>query len=321
MVSINLNSYFSSPKEIQGTSYKKTQTMISVASVDNVTLFCPRDGAFSFFNSPYPAHKNNTGIDIYPNKRFMEIAPSPVNGMIKEIRKVRAPIGRGFKDAGYDVVTIIDSTDNQGKVVKILHLDPLLEVGDSITSGDDLGKLLRSGYFGWGTSPHIHLEVRNQEDPIRVRGGLPLKIHLDPSKGKPLQDLEGEVIDVVPEYVLMRLNNRYNGLTVELNGTVGILDGGIPHYKWVGVHTDIPSKGFVKLLDKKIAAVTKQGNKHVIADCLDFGFIIEDKPIIGLSLYITPVEPPIVKILPKRLEKLRLKIGDEVEVSVKINEH
>jgi hypothetical protein len=290
--------------------------MISVANVDNVNLFCPRDGAFSFFNSPYPAHKNNTGIDIYPNKRFMEIAPSPVNGRIKEIRKVKAPIGRGFKDAGYDIVTIIDSTDNQGKVVKILHLDPILEVGDLITSGDDLGKLLRSGYFGWGTSPHLHLEVRDQEDPIRVRGGLPLKSFLDPSNGKALMNLEGEVIDIVPEYVLMRLNNCYHGLTVELNETVGILDGGIPHYEWVGVHTNTPMKGFVKLLGKKIATVTKQGNKHVIAKCLDLRFIIGDKTIIGLSLYITPVEPPIVKILPKRQEKLSLKTGEEVEVKV-----
>lgn len=293
--------------------------MIPVANVENVTLFCPRDGAFSFFNSPYPAHKSNTGIDIYPNKRFMEIAPSPINGRIKEIRKVKAPIGRGFKDSGYDIVTIIDSTNNQGKVVKILHLDPLLKVGDTISAGDDFGKLLRSGYFGWGTSPHIHLEVRDQGDPIRVRGGLPMQSLIDPSKGKALLNLEGEVIDVVPEYVLIRLNNRYNGLTVELNGTVGILDGGIPHYQWVGVHTNKPMKGFVKLLGKKIAAVTKQGNRHVLADCLDLGFLIGDKTIIGLSLYITPVEPPIVKILPKRLEKLSLKIGDEVEVKVKIN--
>jgi hypothetical protein len=289
--------------------------MIPVARSNDVTIYSPRDGRFAFFNSPYPAHKVNSGIDVYSGQGFNEIISSPVNGKITMIRRIKAPRGRGFKDSGYDVITLIKSSENHNMIVKTLHVDPVIDVGTSVEVGDDLGRLLRSGYFGWGTSPHIHLEVRNPLDPIRARGGLLFK-NLVHTKNNLLTSIEGQVIDVVREYALITLDYQGNGLTCLIDDSIGILDGGIPYYGWMGIHMNKPVAGTVKLIGKDIAHVVNIGEGYVLADCFDFNFNLDDQLLFGLSLYLTPINTPIVKILPLYGRELGLKIGDFVKVEI-----
>lgn len=289
--------------------------MIPVAISKNITIYCPRNGRFAFFNSPYPSHKANSGIDIYSGQKFNDIISSPVNGEIIMIRRVMAPQGRGFKDAGYDVITLIRSQENQNMIIKTLHVDPVVDVGASVDVGADLGKLLRSGYFGWGTSPHVHLEIRDPNDALRARGGSIIN-NLIGSGNKPLSSIEGEVIDVVREYALITLDFKGNGLTCLINDSVGILDGGIPYYGWMGVHTNESVLGLVRLLGKDIARVVNFGEGYVLADCFDFNFSLDDQLLFGLSLYLTPINIPKVKILPLYGRELGLNIGDYVNVEI-----
>ena len=62
--------------------------------------------------------------------------------------------------------------------MKLLHVDTTVEEGDDVDVGQGLGPLIRSGYFGYHTPPHVHIEVRPPGDPLRVRGGYPIEEHL-----------------------------------------------------------------------------------------------------------------------------------------------
>ena len=109
--------------------------MIPVAEAEGVRLHCPETGRYAFYNSPYPAHKLNTGVDIYPGEVFGGEALSPVDGEVVMTRTVKAPRGRGFKAADHDSVIIIRNRDNEVTVTKLLHVDPLVEVGDATRLG------------------------------------------------------------------------------------------------------------------------------------------------------------------------------------------
>jgi len=289
-----------------------------VAESMGVRVHCPREGRFSLFNSPYPGHRLKSGIDVYPSLAFGGAAPSPVEGDVVMVRRVKAPRGRGFTDAGYDVVTLIRPVDNPGVVVKILHVDTGLSPGDHVDLGMELGALLRSGYYGWGTSPHIHLEVREPSDPLRARGGHPIHVLKGFADAEPAEEITGEVVWAQPEYALMRLSHQGTGLTGDLDGEPGVIDGGIPYYGWLGFHTERPTIGTVRLLGHPIADVKEVKDRAAIADTRGFSFTLDDEPLLGLSLYLTPKPEPVVKILPSKIGGLSLSLGDvkAVELSV-----
>ena len=283
-----------------------------------VSVHCPQEGRFSLFNSPYPGHRLKSGVDIYPSIVFGGEAPSPVEGEVLTVRRVKAPRGRGFEDAGYDVVTLLRPVDNPGVVVKLLHVDTRLSEGDHVGLGEEVGPLLRSGYYGWGTSPHIHLEVREPSDPLRARGGHPINVLNGFSDAKPVDEIAGEVVWTQPEYALMRLDSGGAGLTGELDGEPGVVDGGIPYYGWLGFHTERPTVGTVKLLGQPIADVKEVKTRAAIAATRGFRFILDGEHLLGLSLYITPKPEPIVKILPRKIGGLALSPGDAVSVELKV---
>jgi len=292
--------------------------MTQVAESMGVRVHCPPEGRFSLFNSPYPGHRLKSGVDIYPSIVFGGEAPSPIEGEVLRVRRVKAPRGRGFEDAGYDVVTLLRPVDNPGVVVKLLHVDTHLSTGDHVDLGEELGPLLRSGYYGWGTSPHIHLEVREPSDPLRARGGHPINVLNGFTDTEPVDEIAGEVVWTQPEYALMRLNSRGVGLTGELNGEPGVVDGGIPYYGWLGFHTGRPTVGTVKLLGQPIADVKEVKDRAAIAATRGFRFTLDGEPLLGLSLYITPRPKPVVKILPRKIGGLALSPGDAVSVELRV---
>ncbi len=289
-----------------------------VAESMGVRVHCPREGRFSLFNSPYPGHRLKSGVDVYPSLLFGGAAPSPIEGEVLKVRRIKAPRGRGFADAGYDVVTLLRPTDNPGVVVKLLHVDTRLSTGDHVDLGDEMGPLLRSGYYGWGTSPHIHVEVREPSDPLRARGGHIIQVLAGFSDAEPAEEIAGEVLLTQPEYALMRLGSHGAGLTGELDGEPGVVDGGIPYYGWLGFHTERPTVGTVRLLGEPIADVKELKDRAAIADTRGFRFTLEGEPLLGLSLYLTPRPEPIVKILPRRIGGLALSLGDAVSVELRV---
>ena len=292
--------------------------MVPVAGSEGVTIHCPSRGLFSLYNSPYPAHRLSTGVDVYPDADFHGLAPSPVRGVVLEIRRVRSPRGRGFEASGHDVVILLQSEEEPSKVVKLLHVEPSLSVGDSVQVGDELGSLLRSGYYGFGTSPHVHVEVREPSDPLRARGGHRVERLLKIGDAPAIDELKGVVTRSTAEFSLLRLDLESCGLPAEVGGVTGILDGGIPYYGWLGVHIDSkqPEGSDVVLLGHNIAHVESALGGTCIASCTDFSVSVEGKPILGLSLRLSPVDDAEVKLIPRRLGSLTLEEGSEATVKV-----
>jgi hypothetical protein len=290
--------------------------MVPVAEAEGVKLYCPEKGRYAFFNSPFPPHKLNSSVDLYPRGEFGGDAYSPVDGEVELIRKVKAPQGHGFTAADHETVIVIRNKENPDTVTKLLHADPLVEVGDSVRVGDAIGYTLRSGYYGWGTSPHFHAEVRAPGDPIRARGGYRVR-RLDVSVGTPVDEIAGEVIETRPEYTFLKIQGSSSGLVGHVNGEPAIFDGGIPYYRWMGAHLpDPPSCGEFKLFGKTIGTVTEAFDRACKADCTDFSFEVNGKAILGLSLTLQPKSEAIVKVMPLRRNSLSPSLGDWLEVKL-----
>ena len=288
--------------------------MVPVAEAEGVKLYCPEDGRYAFFNSPYPPHKLNSSVDLYPDDIYGGDALSPVDGGVILLRKVKAPNGHGFVAADHDSVIVVRNKDNPDTVTKMLHVDPLVQVGDTVKIGDVIGTTLRSGYYGVGTSAHIHTEIRKPDDPIRARGGYKLR-RVDDRIGEPVSELSGEVVHVQPEYTFIRLNSTSTGLVGEVNGSSAILDGGIPYYRWMGAHlSDPPAQGEITLLGKTIGTITEVFDGSCKADCADFSFSVDGTSILGLSLTIQPRKESLVKIYPRRTGVFKPRLGDWLEV-------
>jgi hypothetical protein len=300
---------------MEGATNPCLSAMKPVAESHGVQLFCQDSGMYSFFNSPYPMHRAHTGVDIYSGASFGEAVPSPVEGEVTLVRKVRAPRGRGFKASGYDVVTLVKPSSNPGVALKILHVDTFHAVGSRVRLGEELGTLLRSGYYGWNTSAHVHVEVRSPHDSLRARGGFEVT-RAQPLTAEPQPGMGGFVEATQPEYTMIRLEGASSGLVGEVDGVAGVLDGGIPYYGWVGLHLDEPRLGEIKLMGVKIGEADSLHTGSCVGPCSGFSFTLENTPLLGLSLYLTPVPKPLVKAIPRTRRGLKVDVGDWVEMNL-----
>lgn len=294
------------------------ESMVPVAVSEGVTIFCSRDGKFSFFNSPFPAHILSTGVDLYPKRNVGEMAPSPVEGRVLKIRKIKCPGGRGFRASGFDYLILLRSLENSERIVKILHVSPVIQCGEVVEAGQDMGRLLRSGYFNYWTEPHIHLEVRPPSDPLRARGGFTLNTLIGVDETAQVEELRGVVTENRPEYSLVNLDGGFvHGLPVDVGGERGLLDGGVPHYGFVGVHMrGASSQGSpVRLCGKPIATVKSVYGNTCLAECTG-SRIRADGVTVGLSLYLFPASKPEVKLVPPKLGALKLEESNEISLFI-----
>lgn len=183
--------------------------------------------SFSLYNSPYPAHAKGCAIDLYPQTG----APSPVAGTVQETRTVRAPPQPYAAD--HDHLLLIDTGEQQAR---ILHVDPRVEPGDTVSVGTDLGQLIRSGYFAPWVDNHIHLGFRPPTaNPYRASGSVPITVDvpMEPVKwhGSGTITAKEETFVLLDEPGHPDPGRVFAG--IHANG--GILDGGLPHYPGGGV--------------------------------------------------------------------------------------
>ncbi|MFQ6095361.1 MAG: hypothetical protein ACE5NN_04385 [Candidatus Bathyarchaeia archaeon] len=289
-----------------------------VASSEEVKIYCPSIGRISFFNSPYPAHHICTALDLYPGHAFGEAAPSPVMGRVVEIRRVLCPKGRHFQSSSFDYVILLESLENPNRLIKILHIKPRVEVGEVLEPGQELGVLLRSGYFDFWTDPHIHVEIRDPSDALRARGGFKIERLIRIDEAEPLEELKGAVVETKPEYFLISLSNSFGqGMPADVGGQTGILDAGIPHYGWIGAHTnDDPAiAGNINLCGRTIGTIKNVYGGMCLAKCADFNIRFRGIQV-GLSLYPHLSSKPLIKIVPPKPGALKVERFEEVSLDI-----
>ncbi|MDS0219857.1 hypothetical protein NDI54_00635 [Haloarcula sp. S1AR25-5A] len=188
---------------------------------------------FSLYNSPFDAHDEGRAIDLYPDG---ERAPSPVAGEVLDTKTVRAP-PKAYA-AEHDHLILVDTGDT---VARMLHVDPAVEPGETVAVGDDLGELVRAGFFAPWVPNHIHLGFRDPDaNPYRASGSLPVDVSVDVT---PVSwDGTGTVAEAGETWVRLdepahpQLGGSFVGIANDVDGdSSGVLDGGLPHYSGGGL--------------------------------------------------------------------------------------
>lgn len=194
---------------------------------------CDRYARLSLYNSPYPAHDAGRAVDLYPGS---ERAPSPVAGTVRETLATGAPTRRGADEEDHLLLVDVDRAasglgEGPPLVARLLHVDPGVSRGDRVAVGEDLGRLVDSGYFAPWVEPHLHLGVRPPDRNLRrASGSLPVELGVDPT---PLSwDGHGRVVATGETWVWLdapAAGGEWVGLGVDGDDTP-VLDGGVPHY-------------------------------------------------------------------------------------------
>ncbi|MHC3439705.1 hypothetical protein ACYJ1Y_16835 [Natrialbaceae archaeon A-gly3] len=268
---------------------------------------------FSLYNSPYPAHDEGCAIDLYPgtlrNGRTT-VAPSPVSGVVRETKTVRAPSRPYAPEHDHLIVLECDGPgDLEDRVARVLHVEPAVEAGQRVEAGERLGTLVRAGFFAPWVDNHLHVGFREPgQNPYRARGSLPIELTLE------VQGLEwdgtGTVIETGETYAVLDAPTHPDPgsgfVGVRADGG-GVLDGGVPHYDGGGLHAG--SDGPVSLNGDELGVMRGQS---VAWD--DVVVLVNGDPVTGLSLFCAQDGAFGAKVIcPDR----EFAVGDRLEVSVR----
>jgi len=304
---------------------------LKVARSGDILISVPEDSMISLHNSPYYSHNHGSAIDLYPsNPKFGSPAPSPIDGTVRYIRRFKSPESRWFEAPPFEPLLLVESDENPELLLKILHLDPSVKENDHVYVGDHIGTYLRSGYFHPWTDPHLHIEVRRRPDLIRARGGLPIDLlnNLESSPFTPSQIscISGQFSLITDEYVLVETRSPlprlgyYSGLTASIGGVNGILDCGIPHYRFGGLYTPstlgVRSLSILEINGRAVGRVCKSLNSTILFETLSARIEVNGIPILGLSLRLHLGDSRTVKIIPTDPSSFPFTEGDSAEISI-----
>ena len=287
----------------------------NLITMENIKVSIPSFTHFSIGTSPYYAHQHALAIDIYQNLSLENYEVfSPVSGKVLKTKKLLAPKARFKGGIDNDYITLIQNSDNPDLVFKILHVKLNLQAGEQIEIGDTIGTTIRNGYFAYWSSPHLHLEIRKIDDPIRARGAVAFPLNLGNSKQQNQQILNNtekiflQIISIFPEFILARLAQNFYHNIGKIYGVRGfidkyncILDGGIPHYKHGVIITEnmsnITSNSPIFLMGHKLGYVQEFHDNFGIFNFERINLSLNNKKIRGISLYLANTIP-MIKIIP-----------------------
>ncbi|NJE62394.1 hypothetical protein [Thermococcus sp. 21S7] len=242
-----------------------------IAIVEELALDVPKDAWWSFYNSPYPAHRLGTAVDVY----FPDEALFPFEeGRVVATRRVRTP---GYVPVREDYLTIIKV---EGFCLKVLHVKPAVGEGERLVLGDSLGKMVVSGFFSSWSDRHAHFELRPCHDAYRARGAFlmhPLSLKLVLS----LRGNELEVVECTENYCWARPLKTAGSSITPLASEGFSIEGGLPHYRYGALFGDGEN---VRLFGLEIPVGERLSNGVSIFDA-NFKVLANGKEIRGVGVY------------------------------------
>jgi len=285
----------------------------------------PESSHFSLGTSPYYAHQHGLAIDIYYNLTLenYEIL-SPISGEVIKLKTLVAPKPSFINGIDKDYLILISDKKYPEVVWKMMHVNPVVKVGDEVRIGDILGETIRNGYFAYWSSPHLHLELRSSNDAIRARGGKEFSLAIKNEKIIPqiaeqenLTEIPIEIDSIYPEIILANLPKNlylnldpFYGVKARINNIKCILDGGIPHYK-IGTVICRQKISFeinapVYFGEYNVGSIHETNGKFGFLKFEDIKFLLNNVEIRGISLYLAKFSP-LIKIIPYRKNEFSFK--------------
>ena len=216
-----------------------------------IPLFAEPDSFISFSNSPYIGHRTGTAVDIYPaHQEWRTSIQSPIHGKIIFSKRLTMGAKREFQSEEFDYAIGIQPDENSNTCVRVLHCKPIVEIGDYVDTGSMLGDAIRSRYFNYWTGPHAHVDVLEKQNFLRSSQSFKLNVHGNPlslQNHEGMGSLECRAVRVTDDYVIATSKNiptasdgRFFGHVGKLQAqeSFGIIDAGLPHYKFGGLYTN-----------------------------------------------------------------------------------
>ncbi|MCO8267936.1 hypothetical protein NKF06_15405 [Haloferax sp. AB510] len=280
---------------------------------------------FSLYNSPYPAHDSGCAIDLYVADDD-PVARSPVAGVVRETRTVRAPDKPYAHDDEYLILVDVDADatgldwlgdaaddPREGLVARILHVDPGVHAGDEVAVGDSLGRLVRSGFFAPWVANHVHLGFRPTDaNHHRAQGSLPVSPDVTVS---PLDwDGTGTVVETAETFVVLDAPDRADAGVgpdefVGLASDEGVvLDGGLAHYGFGGTLSPVGDEQSLSLFGEPVGRTAGRD-----VPWAGFDVLADGEKVNGLSLFASRVDFGTKIVCPGH----DFAVGDEVSVAIR----
>ena len=188
-----------------------------IADAGGMEIYAADCSAYSFFASPYQAHRDFAAVDICQQKKFGDTAFSPVSGEV--LKTIRFDSPSPAKESLPEYLILIKKG---GSVARIMHVKPDVRPGERISVGDELGAFISNGFFSYWVDPIIHMEVRKEGNHLRPVGGLELKPSMAEEGLRPSSGLFGEVTHISRRNVTLRLGRK---AVASVAGNPAFLDG------------------------------------------------------------------------------------------------
>ncbi len=301
----------------------KTKTY-DIIKTEDARVSILQTSHFTIGTSPYYAHQHGLAIDIYSDLSLFEHENvSPVSGKIIKTKKLIAPKAKFKGGIDNDYIIIIQNLDNAKVVYKILHVNPKVQVGEIVEIGDYIGTTVRNGYFAYWSSPHLHLEIRPQDDAIRARGGKTFSLNFEKNKSldRPIgknqfTKIPLKIHSTYPEFLLAKLPTKFYHSIKPFYGIKGntgnmncILDGGIPHYKYgtiISQHESImDSFNSVYFGQHEIGRLQEVRGNFGFVNFNHVKILLNNEEIRGISLFLANF-PPLIKLIPYNKDKISI---------------
>ena len=280
-----------------------------IAKAKDIEIHAEKGWEFSFFASPYIAHREFKAVDIYPNRDFGDIALSPVSGTVFKTIKFDSPsLGKPLPE-----YLILIKTKNH--LARIMHIEPSVKRGDEIHLGDEIGRFINNGYFFFWVDAGMHVEVRDLNDYLRARGGYEL-MPMFASKiteERPVSELKGTVIDASKRNITVKLNKNN---VVKIKDNYSLMDCATS-LGYGGVLGKFNPEDEIYFNGIKIGKIDRIGNYMSTFKTEKLKVLVNGIGFRGIS-FIFGRE--IAKLLPKRYGKPALKKGDKVNIKLKRQE-
>ncbi len=303
-----------------------------VAGALGVKIYAPKESYVSFCSSPYPAHRTFGALDIYPaGAKFNDEVACPVNGIVRDVKKYSSPSPFSDKPPIYEYLTLIESAENPSVYVKIIHACPKVGLDKSVSVGEKIAVLIRSGYYPFWVEPHIHVELRDPNDSLRALGSHRLSVLNESDNKSPVapktqveEPLTGIVTKVGPRYATIRPSpehwatmGNFSGLRARADEAFGLLDGGIPFLGYGALVTNEKMNigTPVYLNHTQIGIVNESFNGLTKMEITPFKTTVNDFEYQGISSRLCLGSVCEIKLIPLKVGQIKLEVGQTISIN------
>ncbi len=280
--------------------------MKPIAEACGIEICAEKGQEYSFFSSPYQAHRDFSAVDIHASWEFGCEVASPVGGVVQKIMSFDSPTPTE-KSLPEHLIII----KKGGYAARIMHVEPAVKAGEKISPGDIIGRSIANGFFTYWNDPTVHVEIRKENDYLRARGGFMLKPEAAITPCRSADNTLGGIVTKTSSHnstvILSRgVSLRVGGSLVQPDGTTCLDYSGLFGSFVVGEEVFLGDVKLGKVIDSRPYMSTYATSPLRV--------LVNETPYEGIAF---TNRQDVIKLLPRGYGRSVLKEGDRVRLEVK----